>query len=152
MVIRLAAAADSPRVVELVTTVLAKEFPGDQAAYATDDLQRLAETYQGPSSTFLVAEEDRQIVGTCGVKAETPQTAILRRLFVDSKYRGRGVGSGLLGEALAFCRARGFQEIVIRTSTHMEQAIRLCRSQGFKEDGRWTLGQVTLIRFHLRLT
>ncbi|MBI3333270.1 MAG: GNAT family N-acetyltransferase [Candidatus Omnitrophica bacterium] len=152
MTIRPAQPADAPAVMSLVTRILAAEFPADQSAYATDDLEKIEESYAGPSSTFLVAEEDRRIVGSCGVKAESGQTAILRRLFVDPQCRGRGVGMSLLKQALQFCRGRGFREVVIRTSARMEQAIRLCKSLGFLEDGRWTLGSATLLRFRLRLT
>jgi len=137
--------------VSLITSILGGEFPKDQVAYSTEDLDRLDKTYGGARSTFLVAERGGKIVGTCGVKAEDETTAILRRFFVDSTLRGHGMGSGLLKEALAFCRSKGFAQVVIRTSTRMEQAIRLCLSQGFVEDGRWTLGGVTLVRFRLGL-
>ena len=150
--IRPAQPADGPQVVELITTILSKEFPAECTAYSTEDLQELMESYRAPDNTFLVAEEDHRIVGTCGVKADGAQSAILRRLFVDSHHRGKGIGRGLLEGALQFCRGHGFREIIIRTSTGMGQAIRLCQALGFQEDGRWSLGQVTLIRFRLRLT
>lgn len=143
---------DAPQIVGLVSGILGREFPQDQRAYPTEDLERIAAHYRGPRSTFLVAEGGRRIVGTVGVKQEDSKTAILRRLFVEPAWRGKGVGTRLLKEALAFCRAQGFAEVVIRSSTRMEQAIRLCSSVGFKEQGRWTLGDVTLVRFHLKLT
>ena len=151
LVIRKSENSDAPKVLNLVSSILAGEFPDDQSAYAADDLHRLSEAYKGPGSVFFVAEEDHRIVGTCGVKSDGPETAILRRLFVDRKFRGKGIGSNLLKEALQFCRERGFQEVIIRTSTRMEQAIRLCESVGFKENGRWPMGQVTLIVYLLRL-
>lgn len=151
VVIRPSQPEDAPRIVDLVSGILKREFPVDQTAYPAEDLRRIAEHYQGPGSTFLVAEDGRKIVGTCGVKQEDAKTAILRRLFVDPSCRGKGVGSLLLKEALEFCRAKGLQEVVIRTSANMEQAIRLCSALGFKEQGRWTLGGVTLLRFHLKL-
>lgn len=135
----------------LVTSVLAKEFPEDQSAYATNDLERLTETYQGPANVFFIAEEGNQIIGTCGVKADGEKTAILRRLFVDPHYRGRGIGFKLLQESLGFCRRQGFEEVVIRTSNRMEQAVRLCRLLGFSENGSWTFGDVTLSLYRLRL-
>ncbi len=144
--------SDSPQIVGLVTTILEREFPGDQRAYPAEDLEHLAETYQGPADTFLVAEEDNRVIGTCGVKADAPRTAILRRLFVDPEYRGKGVGRSLLNEALAFCKKKGFREVIIRTSTGMRQAIQLCNSMGFQQDGKWSLGEVTLVRFRLKLT
>lgn len=137
---------------ELVTGILAREFCADQTAYPADDLQRLSEAYRGPDGIFLVAEDAGRIVGTCGVKAEDSHTAILRRLFVESSCRGKGIGHGLLQEALAFCRRKGFKDVMIRTSTRMEQAIRLCRAMGFQEEGQWTLGEATLVRYRLRLT
>lgn len=150
--IRASRSGDETKVVQVVAGILQSEFSQDQPAYPTDDLERLADSYAGPNSTFLVAEQDARIVGTCGVKAESPQTAILRRLFVSPTCRGKGVGSQLLKEALSFCRKRGFREVIIRTSTRMQQAIRLCMAEGFQEEGRWTLGEVTLIRFRLKLS
>ena len=152
MKIRTARTSDAAGIVELVNRVLKEEYPQDQAAYSTEDLDRLSATYLRPACTFLVAQEGRRIVGTCGVKADGTETAILRRLFVDPAHRAQGIGSGLLKAALSFCKAQGFQEVIIRTSARMEQAIRLCRSMGFEEDGRWSLGGVMLVRYRLRLT
>ena len=152
MKIRTARASDVAGIVELVTRVLRDEYPQDQAAYSTEDLDQLSETYLRPACTFFVAQEGRRIVGTCGVKADGTETAILRRFFVDPAHRTQGIGSGLLRAALSFCKAHGFQEVIIRTSARMEQAIRLCRSVGFVEDGRWGLGEVMLVRYRLRLT
>ena len=149
--IRRAVEADQSRIIELVTGILSKEFPADQEAYPTGDLKDFSRTYAGPESAFFVAEGDGKIVGTLGVKADGPEAAILRRLFVDPDKRKMGVGAKLLDQALEFCRKQNFVEVVIRTSSRMDSAIRLCSSAGFEEDGRWRLGEVTLIRFHLRL-
>ncbi len=149
--IRPAQASDASGIVELVSSILAREFPADQAAFEVDDLRQLTQSYSAPQSAFFVAEEKGRIVGTCGVKADGPWAALLRRLFVDSEFRGKGIGTALLKEALDFCRTAGYQEVVISTSTRMAQAIRLCKALGFREEGSWGLGPVTLIRFHLRL-
>jgi N-acetylglutamate synthase-like GNAT family acetyltransferase len=150
--IRSAGSKDITAILNLVMGILQTEFPQAQAAYPADDIQHLLDVYRPPKNLFLVAEEDGCIVGTCGVKAEDTRTAILRRLFVAPSHRGRGIGLALLKKALDFCRDREFQEVVIRTSTAMEQAIRLCRSLGFCEDGKWHLGDTTLVRFRLRLS
>ncbi len=143
--------SDEPQVQQLVTMILSKEFPADSSAYDAEDLNRLKETYASPSNAFFVAEKEHRVIGTCGVKSDGPHTAILRRLFVDPGCRRQGIGAGLLKKALEFCRDSRFHEVVIRTSNRMEQAIRLCESFGFKENGRWTMGQITLIRLTLRL-
>lgn len=150
--IRAAVAKDQPNVVRLVRSILAEEFPADQAAYPTPDLEDVAGVYAAPESVFLVAESPEGIVGTCGVKSEDEREAVLRRLFVDKRFRGQGIGWRLLKGAIRFCRDRGYGEVVIRTSTRMRRAIQLCRGQGFEEDGSWDLGGVTLIRFRKKLS
>lgn len=137
---------------ELVQTILKQEFPQDQKAYPVGDLQNLEKSYAGTGDFFLVAEEEGRVIGTCGVKADGEKTAILRRFFVDSGHRGRGVGRGLLERALAICREKKFKKVVIRTSASMEQAIRVCRKAGFEPDGDWSFSGATLVRYRLRLT
>lgn len=144
--------SDSPQIVALITVILKNEFPRDQGAYPAEDLKDLAKSYGGSDDLFLVAEDENLVVGTCGVKADGSKTAILRRFFVSSSHRGQGVGKSLLQEALSFCRKKGFREVVIRTSSAMEQAIRLCRSVGFEQDGDWSLGGATLVRYRLKLS
>ena len=152
MIIRPWKVSDSPQIVELVQTILKQEFPQDQKAYPVGDLQDLQKSYGGTGDSFLVAEENGRVIGTCGVKADGDKIAILRRFFVDSSHRGKGVGRGLLDEALTFCRKRKFKEVVIRTSASMEQAINICRKAGFGPDGDWSFNDATLVRYKLKLS
>ncbi len=152
MIIRPWKVSDSSQIVELVQTILKQEFPQDQQAYPVEDLQNLEKSYSGTGDSFLVAEAEGRIIGTCGVKADGDQTAILRRFFVDPSQRGQGVGRGLLDQALAFCRKKKFKEVVIRTAASMEQAIRVCRKAGFEPDGDWSFGGATLVRYRLKLS
>jgi len=144
--------SDSPQIIELVQTILKQEFPNDQKAYPAEDLRNLEKSYGGTGDSFLVAEEEGRVIGTCGVKADGDKTAILRRFFVDSGHRGKGVGRGLLEQALAFCRKKNFKEVVIRTAASMEQAIQVCRKAGFQPDGDWSFSGATLVRYKLRLS
>ncbi|MBI1953235.1 MAG: GNAT family N-acetyltransferase [Candidatus Omnitrophica bacterium] len=149
--IRSARPEESDAILRFVSGVLASEFPREAPHYETNDLVGFRASYSPPKSTFLVAEEDKKIVGTLGVKADAGKTAILRRLFVDPAYRRRGIGLRLIQSALSFCREQGYQEVVIRTSTRMEKAIHLCQSLRFKEEGRWDMGEVSLVLLRLRL-
>ena len=144
--------SDCPQIVELVETILKREFPQAQSAYPMEDLKDLAKSYGGADDAFLVAEEAERVIGTCGVKADGSKTAILRRLFVLSEHRGKGVGRGLLQAALSFCRKKKFREVIIRTSDAMQRAVHMCRAAGFEPDGDWSLGGVTLVRYRLKLS
>lgn len=142
--------ADAPAIKALVTGILAAEFPADQEAYPPADLEALPTAYGGSRETMLVAERDGRIVGTCGVK-DDGEEALLRRLFVDPRCRGMGLGSRLVATAIAHCRQQGFRRIRIRTSDRMASAIAVCQQQGFREESRFRWGTVQLIQLILAL-
>ncbi len=145
MRIRRFAPADAQAVQALITDILAAEYPGDQPAYPAADLAQIAVVYGGPREAFFVAEHDGRIVGTCAVKQDDAATALLRRLFVASTHRGRGLGAKLVEAAMIHCRTHRYRTIRIRTSDRMAAAMAVCRRQGFQEDERTQLGTVHLI-------
>ena len=91
---------DAKGVKELILTVLAKEYPFDRSAYSDSDLDKINEVYGTDKDSFFVIDEDGEIVGTVGIKGETKDDALLRRLFVDLKHRKKGYGTELLARAI----------------------------------------------------
>ena len=124
---------DSGGVKELILAILAKEYPFDRSAYSDSDLDRIQEVYGGGRDAFFVAEDEAGIAGTVGVKGETGDDALLRRLFVDVKHRRRGYGTGLLDKAIEFCKSRHYKRVYFRCTDRMADAMRLCLKKGFKE-------------------
>ncbi len=118
---------------ELILSILTKEYPFDKSAYSDSDLYNLIGTYSGVRDCFFVLEENEKIIGTVGIKEEAEDLALLRRLFVDPAYRRRGYGESLMNEALKFCRDKGYQHIVFRTTNRMVGAIGLCKKKDFKK-------------------
>lgn len=151
MIIRRLVPSDGPAVKGLVMGILAHEYPGDQEAYPAADLDHPEVSYGSPRDAFFVAVAGGQIVGTCGVKAESPAAGLVRRLFVSAAHRGRGVGSRLLDAVIAHGRAAGFRSLKIRTADRMVAAIAVCRARGFREDERVRFGPIQLIRMTLAL-
>ena len=124
---------DAKGVKELILAILAKEYPFDKSAYSDSDLDKIGEVYGGRNDTFLVVDEDGTVVGTAGVKEDSPEDALLRRLFVDEKRRHLGYGTELLEKALAFCREKGYRRIIFRCTDRMTDAMNLCMKKGFVE-------------------
>ena len=124
---------DAKGVKDLILTILGKEYPFDKSAYSDSDLDKIGEVYGGAKDAFFVVEESDQIVGTVGVKGETNEDALLRRLFVDLKHRKHGYGSRLLEKAMDFCKAKGYKRITFRCTDRMSDAMKLCIKKGFKE-------------------
>ena len=124
---------DSTGVKELILSILTKEYPFDKSAYSDSDLERIDEVYGGEKDSFLVIEENGDIVGTVGVKEDSKESALLRRLFVDLKHRKHGYGSELLDKAISFCKEKGYKRVIFRCTDRMSDAMRLCMKKGFNE-------------------
>lgn len=125
--------ADAQGVKDLILSILTSEYPFDKTAYSDSDLDKVEEVYGGAKDSFFLIEEGGQIVGTIGVKEETAEDVILRRLFVDLKHRKKGYGTELLKKAIAFCKSKGYKRIFFRCTDRMSDAMNLCLKNDFRE-------------------
>jgi putative acetyltransferase len=152
MQIRKFAEADGAKVKELILSILEKEYPFDRKAYPDTDLENIGATYGGPQDAFFVIENEGRIIGTAGIKADTKDTALLRRVFVDPGQRRKGYGSQLLREAMRFCKAGGYKQLVFRATGKMVHAIELCKKNGFREMEKLDLGELFIYKLVLDLS
>lgn len=141
---------DTTRVKELVNSILFKEFPLSSRAYQIDDIDSISKAYSGAKDVFYVLEENSKIIGTVGIKEDTRQSALLRRMYVHPNYRGKGYGSLLITTAVDFCKNNGYHQIIFRSTNQMKDAIKLCLKKGFGEEERLNLGDIQIIKFILK--
>ena len=142
---------DSQEVKNLILSILEREYPFDRSVYQDTDINDVSGTYGGVGDSFFVIEKDKKIVGTVGIKKDTPQSALLRRLFVDENHRKRGLGTMLLKRAIDFCKSNDYKEIIFRATDRMSQAMSLCRKMGFKEKDDLEVSGFHIHRFVLKL-
>lgn len=143
--------ADQDDVKELILGILAKEYPFDKSAYSDSDLLHIGQTYGGDKNTFFVVEEGGKVIGTAGVKEDSKDEALIRRLFVNSSHRGHGYGSELLEKAIAFCREKGYKKIYFRCTDRMASAMKLCLKKGFRETEKLEIGGFNIHKLELSL-
>ena len=142
---------DAEGVKNLILTIMTSEYPFDKSAYSDSDLERIEETYGGKKEAFFVVEESGEVVGTVGVKEETGEDALLRRLFVDPKHRKRGYGASLLGRAVDFCKKNGYKHMIFRCTGRMADAMHLCLKKGFRETERLEVSGFNIHKLELDL-
>ncbi len=135
---------DAPQVRQLINGILDKEFAAEHQAYGGPDLDDPACYYGGPKDVFLVAEKDGIIIGTVAIKEDAPDTALLRRIFLNKDFRGKGYGEKLLQKALAFCFEHNYHNITFRGTANMQAALQLCLKQGFKETDVAEMNEFTM--------
>jgi DNA-binding MarR family transcriptional regulator/GNAT superfamily N-acetyltransferase len=85
-----------------------------------------------------IAEMDGEPVGSVFLVKQNKATAKLRLLLIDPRARGLGLGKRLVGECVAFARAKGYRKLVLWTQSNLAAARHIYRSAGFKRIERET--------------
>lgn len=151
--IRRSTREDDTAVVELINSIMDREFHDAKHAYPTEDVECIEKAYGGIGEAFFVALDNKshKVVGTVAIKKEDERVALLRRLFVAPTHRKLKIGKRLIDRALDFCREVGYEEVVFKTTSKMLGAIDLCRKNGFAQRAHIVLGPVELIKLSLCL-
>ena len=144
---------DDAAVVDLISSVMDREFHDAKHAYPIEDVECIEKAYGGIGEAFFVAVDERlhKVVGTVAIKREDSRVALLRRLFVAPTHRKLKIGKRLIDRALDFCREVGYEEVVFKTTSKMSGAINLCRQNGFIQRAHIVLGPIELIKLSLCL-
>jgi GNAT superfamily N-acetyltransferase len=86
-----------------------------------------------PYGIWLVAYVDERPVGCGGLKRLDQRTAEVKRLFLNSSVRGRGLGHRLLEELERHASRLGYSRIRLDTGDKQPAALGLFRSCGYTE-------------------
>jgi amino-acid N-acetyltransferase len=109
-----------------VETILAL-FAQDVAAGLM--LPRPADEVYQQLDRWLVAEQDGELIGCVSLVYYNGSLAEVRSLAVRPDWRGNGIASRLVAEAVAMARARGLKRVLTLT-----RAARLFEQAGFQRD------------------
>lgn len=120
----------------LYSVTTADEFHVDEE----EERAWIARHAEDPDRLLLVAEVGGQVVGLlgleCGARYRLRHRATLH-LAVAQAWRGRGVGTALMGCALDWARAHPrIEKVSLAVLADNERAIALYRRFGFQEEGR----------------
>ena len=151
MQVRIFERKDNDNVKNLIVSILTTEYPFDKSVYENSDLSDISNAYGGKRDGFLVLENEGKILGTIGIKEDSTETALIRRLFVDPSCRRKGYGALLLEKGISHCKRNNFTHIVFRTTGRMAQAINLLKKTNFKEVEKIDLGGFLIYKFMLEI-
>ncbi|KAM4706456.1 N-acetylaspartate synthetase [Discoglossus pictus] len=89
-----------------------------------------------PGSCFWVAVLDGKVVGIVAARGNEEDNVVeLRRMSVDSNYRGKGIAKSLGRKVLEFAMLNHYSSIVLGTTAVKIAAHKLYESLGFKHVG-----------------
>jgi GNAT superfamily N-acetyltransferase len=123
-------------------------IPGYEA-----ELRGLPGKYVEKEADLLLARIKGEGAGcvaiTRRVLTDGMEAAEMKRLWVEPRFRGHGVGRGLVGSAINWARAHGCSAVVLDTVNEaMPEAAQLYRSLGFEEITRFNENPVPGVRFY----
>jgi len=114
--------------------------PGEFNLTLEEERQVLADYAAAANSIFLVAEVDGEIVGALNLKGGTRQAtrhAAVLGMSVTQAWRGQGVGSALISQAITWARQTGVvNRLELYVYARNQAAIALYRKFGFEVEGQ----------------
>jgi len=125
---------DVDAIVRLHGSVYSREFGFDSTfeEYVAVPLAACAAKLSARERIW-VAEAGRRIVGSVAIVSASGDVAQLRWFLVDPEARGNGLGTTLLHESVAFCRASRYAAVVLWTVSALDAAARLYVAAGFRK-------------------
>ncbi|KAK9676797.1 hypothetical protein RND81_11G101700 [Saponaria officinalis] len=120
---------DYLKVVEDVVKMEKKIFPKHESMSRSFD-DELSKRNAG----LLYAHFNGEVVGYAMYSWPSSLLAVITKLAVKDKYRGRGYGEALLKAAISKCRARNIQRISLHVDPSRKPAVNLYQKLGFRID------------------
>jgi putative acetyltransferase len=116
------------------------------------ELRSLPGKFATAAADLLLARVDGEGAGcvaiTQRVMTDGTEAAEMKRLWVEPRFRGFGIGRGLVAAAIAWAGSRGCGAVVLDTVNEaMPEAAELYRSLGFTEISRFNENPVPGVRF-----
>ncbi|MBO1756298.1 GNAT family N-acetyltransferase [Allobranchiibius sp. CTAmp26] len=87
--------------------------------------------FASPAGTFVVAADDRGLIGCAGLRAATAGDVELKRMYVRASRRREGHAARLLGVLEERSRALGFARLILETGTAQPEAMALYERCGY---------------------
>lgn len=104
----------------------------DPEVFASE-LDALPGEFAPPTGDLLVAEDDGVIAGCVALRRLDGEACEMKRMFVSTKFHGRGVGLSLGRAIIERARAIGCRRMLLDTGPEQHEAHALYRKLGFRD-------------------
>lgn len=124
---------DEEDVFRIVKRVLSEYGLATNPEKTDADLKDIRKSYILRGGAFRILESDGRTIGSYGLHADTKESCELRKMYLLSEFRGRGLGKKMMEDALRLAKTLGFIEMTLETNSRLKEALGLYRAYGFTE-------------------
>ena len=96
------------------------------------ELAGLPGSFVPPRGRLLVAQDDLDVIGCVALRDLDDDTCEMKRMFVDAKHHGRGIGNALGRRIVSDARDIGYHVMRLDTGPLQNEAQRLYEQLGFR--------------------
>ncbi len=127
---------DNTEIKKIIRIALA-EFGGNRpgTAYYDREIHNMFEAYNKAGSAYFIAADNNKVIGGGGIqplKGSADNICELQKVYLDNKYRGKGVGHKILQLCVDFAKSYGYDAIYLETFPNMKGAQKLYKKLGFE--------------------
>ena len=124
---------DIGRMVELHGLLYSEEYGFDHTfeAYVAEPLAKFALTKSDRERIWLV-DSGEILMGCVAIVKQSEEEAQFRWFLLHPSLRGRGLGSRLMNETIAFCREKEYKRVFLWTVSDLHAAAAVYRGAGFR--------------------
>lgn len=111
-----------------------REYGFDESfdVYVADGTSKFIQHHNPEKERLWIVESGSEFAGSVAIVKKDMNTAQLRWLLVEARFRGKGVGGKLVEEAVDFSRQKGYERIILWTFDDLKPARRLYARAGFE--------------------
>jgi len=119
------------QIIDLILNIQQKEFGVSITLEDQQDLLKIPDFYQQGNGNFWVALDGDNVIGTIAAIDFDSKNLALRKMFVDTSYRGYGVGKKLLDALKKWAVERNVRKICLGTIDKFKVAHKFYEKNGF---------------------
>nr|WP_299339086.1 GNAT family N-acetyltransferase [Allomuricauda sp.] len=98
------------------------------------ELESISNQYGEPEGVlFLIFSTSQETIGCFGIRKFSEGICELKRMYLESRFRGQGIGKRMMEEALTAATDLNYAKIRLDSIAQMHAAIALYRQFGFYE-------------------
>jgi ribosomal protein S18 acetylase RimI-like enzyme len=112
-----------------------------------EEVEGLPGSYARPSGCLLLAIDGTDAVGCVALRRVTDADGEMKRLYLQPRARGTGLGRRLTERVIDEARRMGYRRILLDTLPSMTRAIELYQALGFVDIGSYRPNPVAGARF-----